>query len=198
MHLRLSVHTRYTCALSLRSVLMCQCQGKCKQRTSLRPADYAAGGAVLACLMQVGAAVKADRANLQLMLEAGGFQRITQLVLWTALTFGTGTQPVLVAPSAFAATPHGPPGFEQPEAATAIDLTPVDSAEARALVGTHSPAGGQHRGGGHKRPHSARGHQEGPAACPHLEVLFAVLSSWLALREDRQKLPHFKEARWET
>ena len=154
---------------------------------------------MLARLMQVGAAVKASRANLQVMLEGGGFLRITQLVLWTALTFGSGAQPPSVATSASAATPHGPPGFEQPEAATTIDLTPVDSAEGRALVGTSSPAGGQHRGGGHKRPHSARSpHQEGPAACPQLEALFAVLSSWLALRDDRGKLPHFKEARWET
>lgn len=152
---------------------------------------------MLACLMQVGAAVKANRANLQVMLEGGGFQRITQLVLWTALTFGSGMQPVSVTPTASAATPHGPPGFEQPEAATTIDLTPVDSAEGRALVGSSPPAGGQHRGGGHRRPHSARGHQEGPAACPQLEALFAVLSSWLGLREDRGKLPHFKEARWE-
>jgi hypothetical protein len=107
---------------------------------------------------QVGAAIKGSAANLEAFHDAGGFERLTQLLQWAALAF-----PAAAAGGA---------------SARALSMAALEPATLRPRDGTGSPAR-QTRGAG-----SGEGVASHAAPLPlprELLELFAVLASWLCL-----------------
>ena len=74
--------------------------------------------------MQVGAAIKRSRANLQLFQEHGGFEHITQLLQWTAAAFPAAAAPAMPQPQSPA--PSG--GAPSPPASSTAAGSPDSSA----------------------------------------------------------------------